>query len=191
MKTKMLFVAMFILLATVSHAQTEKGRVMIGATTSNLAFAARNGFSNFYLNISPHVGYFLIDNLAIGTRLGFGYNSLRNNGQNVTRGMGIGVGVYGRYYVPLTDRFKLPIDAEIGLVTGRTRSIGFESNYSQLRSHIAAGIAWFMTNNASLELLLGYHNLMPLSASVGGAEGSLTGQIGFSIFLDPKGNASE
>lgn len=160
---------------------------MIGASTSGLQGGlAGKGNSSLAFNLSPNAGYFVMDNLAVGLRLGLGYYGTKNTNTGFYRGSSIAGGVFGRYYVPLTKRLKLPIDLELGSSYSINNANGTKSSNNSYFGHAYTGISYFLAPNASVDLLLGYQFSELATPDGFSHKGSLGGQLGFSIYLDGK-----
>ena len=54
------------------NAQLQKGSVMVGGNVGDIEFGLGSG-SNFSISLTPRVGYFIQDNVAIGAKLKAGF----------------------------------------------------------------------------------------------------------------------
>lgn len=170
------------LLACTLQAQTEKGRLLVGATTHNLSMNVERQSSALAFDIHPQVGYFVMDHLALGTRLGFGHSFHRMNGFTQSRTTSLSGGVFARYYVPLSERIKLPIEVEGGIGYARNRSATAEGDFTSAYAGASTGLALFLNKHVSIDLMVGYRRSQPLNVPSPGS-GRLVGNIGFNIFL--------
>jgi Outer membrane protein beta-barrel domain len=178
---------LLLLLGVSLQAQTEKGKLLVSASTSNISFASRQGNSSTNLGLSAGIGHFVANNLAVGGQLGFGYNTANSPIGERYRSSIISVGAFGRYYIPLTQRIKIPIDMDFGMTFWATKSGSGKSDASALQGSASSGLSYFLSPNASIDLLLGYTGLQQLNTSSSNTySGRMLGSIGFSLYLDCK-----
>ncbi len=100
---KILYFTLTLLLTGLSSvvAQTEKGRWMVGASVGNFSYSAQNGNKSFAGSISPSAGYFVANNLVVGTGIPLGLST--NNyydptGEIHASTINMGVSPYVFYY---------------------------------------------------------------------------------------------
>ncbi|MEQ8469879.1 MAG: outer membrane beta-barrel protein [Marinoscillum sp.] len=106
MKIHLILYLLMTLSSGLLFAQTESGSLFLGGATSfNSGFGNAqtkadgstvdgSERSNFSLNLSPNVQYFVIDNLAIGVSLSTAYSSTKNEvGKSASSSYGIGPSV--------------------------------------------------------------------------------------------------
>ncbi|MCZ4245035.1 outer membrane beta-barrel protein [Pedobacter punctiformis] len=149
-----------------ANAQTEKGKVILGGNVGfNTSKVDGANKADVSFSIVPSAGYFVANNFAIGTGVGYTYNKevsrLRQNEAFV-------VAPFGRYYVGLSDQFKffgqlsvpmafgnnkiVDANGDTGAKVGSTTSIGV---------NVAPGFAFFPTKRIGIEVSvngLGYNN---------------------------------
>jgi hypothetical protein len=152
---KFLFVlGIAVLSAITTHAQTEKGTLLLGG---DVTFSSTDGESNF--TARPNIGVFVANNFAIGGQgylfTGDGFTSWR-------------VGPFARYY--FTDNAKgkpfVGARANIGGIDGSDTEFGFGAT---------AAYAIFLNKSIALEMGVHYDHLDEMDAiSVG---------VGFQIHL--------
>ncbi|MBB6499960.1 outer membrane beta-barrel protein [Pedobacter cryoconitis] len=139
-------------LAFTTQAQTEKGKFMLGG---NVEFDSNkpNGASksNTIFNIVPSVGYFVTDNFAIGT--GVGYESAKNhvdattvNGVNIggstTKNQAFVVAPFARYYKGITEQFKFFGQLSVPMAFGNTKVGDVDgNNYAKVSKYNNVGVA--------------------------------------------------
>src|SRR5690349_3679248 len=104
MKKLLLSLVAVSALAFTTQAQTEKGKIIVGG---NAAFStsksdADGAKSNTSFKIVPSVGYFVSDNIAVGTGVGYSYDKQIGESQN----QAFVVSPFGRYYANLSESFK-------------------------------------------------------------------------------------
>jgi hypothetical protein len=97
-----------------SMAQTEKGKVLLGGYLDFSSMKVNNeSKSRTNFGINPTAGFFISDNLVIGTGVGYAYSSYpQNNGTNGTvviyqqHENSVKISPFGRYYVGITPQIK-------------------------------------------------------------------------------------
>jgi outer membrane protein len=124
-----------------------------------------DSYNTIYLN--PNVGYFIMDNLGVGLRLGF-----QNNSFGDASSTGFGIGAMARYYV----------------FQGLFPQVGFMYNSFKVKDgpdaatdtdiNLGLGYSFFLNNSVALEPQL-YYNINSEEAN-----GNTLGlSIGLQIFL--------
>jgi outer membrane protein len=149
---KVTLVMVAAMLLTVStNAQMTKGGWLVGAS-SNLGFSSgkvdkdqKDAQSNF--NLSPAVGYFVMDNLAVGAAINFGSEK-----QGDVKNSSFSFGPFARYYFPMKVYGQLSYD--IGSIKYDDGTNSATDKTSALT--IAAGYAWMLNDNISLSPSLAY-----------------------------------
>ena len=141
---KVLLFFVFASVTSLSFAQTSKSNLMLGGSASYNSYSYEGGSSSTELNVNPSIGYFVIDNLALGAQLGYNLPS----GSEAT----IMGGPFVRYYfVSLASNVKLfgQADAEFSKTAGA----------SEISTNIggSAGLASFISKSTALEVSFGYH----------------------------------
>ncbi len=191
MKIKNVFlITLICLLGFSAQAQTEKGHWLVGATTSDLTLGVTRDFTQMSFGLSPSVGYFVADNLAVGARLGFGHSFAKSPGLYSSRNSAVAVSGFGRYYIPLTERLKIPIDLSVGYQYGSSNVNGNFSDGGSLLGTATTGLSFFLNDKVSIDLMAGYRGIKYANANNSLYNGSFTGQIGFSLYLEGKNNAN-
>lgn len=118
-----------------AYAQIGQGTLMLGGslgfnstgeqttkiTNPNAPDVKTPGYSNW--NFSPRIGYFLTDDIALGIDLGLGQtyrgNTTSTNGDKTDTysSFDFSVGVFGRYYMNLSDNLYFYGQARVGFTT--------------------------------------------------------------------------
>jgi opacity protein-like surface antigen len=170
MKKLFLSVAVLTGIAFTSQAQTEKGKFILGGTASyeSVKSEADGANANEGLTILPNIGYFVADNIAVGTGIGYNYS---NSGVASLSGQreAFVVNPFGRYYTDLGEKFKffgqlqVPMafgnvketnaDGDSGAKTGTSTAIGVA---------LSPGFAYYPTKRIGIEFAfngLAYNNL--------------------------------
>lgn len=139
---KVLFIAALVAASFAGQAQTSKGTYLLGGGAGFNSTSASGGGSTTSWNLSPNAGYFVIDNLAIGTSL-----SVADFGG----GTSFGFGPFVRYY--FTSLGKAKVFGNAGFTYN---SFGGGGNSTSVGA--AAGLAYFLNQSIALEAALGYTN---------------------------------
>ena len=126
MKKPVVLIAFLLSAGTLLGQFTAQGNFMMGST---LGFSAANStitqdygtgdvakenptYTQF--SIAPSVGYFLIDNLALGIGLDYTFNQVKNPNQATNKDSDLLFGPFARYYVPMTDDMSFFLEANFG-----------------------------------------------------------------------------
>lgn len=162
-----------------SHAQFKKGRILLGGDitfssmtdkTAQAGFSS-NSFNETRLQLTPKVGYFVIDNLAIGADITF----ITTSGGLSTTSTFL-AGPFVRYYIK-----NLFIEGEYGFGSGKSG----DTNTSTTGWTAGIGYAVFLNDYIAIEPTLiytsnsiDYNDLNHKSTIAGFAAG-----VGFQIYL--------
>lgn len=165
---KKLLLALSVLTSSLSvaTAQTEKGRWTVGVSVGNLNYQNRgNGITSFSADLGPSAGYFVANNLLVGTGIDLSLSTSNSTALNfatksvTTR---IGLSPFIRYYLGASSlkpyigasyRYtydKYRYTTRIGDVTGPGYSTAFVPT---------AGIAYFVNRTVALNAGLNYNIL--------------------------------
>ncbi|AOM80585.1 outer membrane beta-barrel protein [Pedobacter steynii] len=160
-----------------SQAQTEKGKIMVGG---NVAFDtkksdAAGAKSNTNFQIVPSVGYFVADNFAVGTGVGYGYSKTSGiAGPNNTvisgnKNSSFVVSPFGRYYANLSESFKFFGQLSVPMAFGKDKAVDAEGNVgaktastTEIGVALSPGFAFYPTKKIGIEFALNglnYNNL--------------------------------
>lgn len=188
MKKLTLFIIILFLTTNLLQAQTNKGNMLIGvSTTLSLTNNASNiitlGYSSSKvksdnpdfedddainktktINFSPRVGVFIVDNLAIGVDLSLAYQKqeIKQYDEYVQETNLYGAGPFIRYYIP-TNRIKpfIEINSLIAQVNTKSEMSSWgndESTFSAYGIGAGIGMAIPIGTKATFDLLAGYNN---------------------------------
>lgn len=121
---------MAILAMMTCYSQTQKGKMFLGgqfnlsgSTNSNEDTLYKYDLSSFGFQIYPGMGFFVVNNFAIGYDLKFGMSdetqTYENPGQALSQSttksntLSIGAGVFARYYKKIVDRLFFFANGEV------------------------------------------------------------------------------
>ncbi len=169
----LLFSALFGLLFLSLSAQPTKGAWMLGGDARFQSNIGGNSFNA--LSLSPRVGYFVSDRLALG--MGLGLAVLNTEFANYDGG---NVSPFARYYFPL-KKSKLSFLLETG-GSFSTITIGGETT-NTWRVQAGGGINYFLTPEFALEGMLGAGRVFP---TAGDHFTETDFRLGFQVYLHRK-----
>jgi len=134
-------------LAFSTQAQTEKGNYIIGGNVE-LNSGKNDGApkSNINFSIVPSVGYFVTDNLAIGTGVGYQFNKyysiLSANTFSSTKQQAFIVSPFARYYKGINEQFKFFGQLSVPMSFGNTKVGDVDgNNYVKVSKDNNVGVA--------------------------------------------------
>ncbi len=178
-----------------TQAQTEKGKIMLGG---NLAFDtqksdADGAKSNTSFEIVPSVGYFVADNIAVGTGIGYSYNKRIA----ATRSEAFVVSPFGRYYTNISDQFKFFGQLSVPMEFGSAHAVDANGdkgakigNSTQIGVAVSPGFAFFPTSKIGIEFALNglsYTNYRVQDANDNDVKGAGYDNVSFGTnFFAPK-----
>jgi outer membrane protein len=119
------------------------------------------------LNLTPTVGYFIIDNLAAGlildlstSRLNYDtFNPLTGLVEEASSGLSsVSAGPFVRYYLPMSVFFQGSATFGTQKYSNENSSGDSESIYRMRRYSLSVGYAWFLNDYVALEPSIGYQN---------------------------------
>jgi outer membrane protein W len=155
----------FILLAPIcigAQAQTTQGSLMLGGGIS-FSSSKNEGSEGDYKTTSfafiPSVGYFVVDNLAVGANLSLQSDKTTGgiNGNYEAKQTSLAVGPFARYYI-FTSNEKFAFMAEAGLLFGSGKQESNNNNSttksSSVNFYVSPGFTYFLTDKWGVELQL-------------------------------------
>lgn len=156
MKNLFLTLTAVTALSLAANAQTEKGKFIVGGQVSFETSKTKDidnkatGFS-----INPTVGYFVADNWAVGTGIGYGWSKQENGTAPTLKTDAFKVAPFVRNYVG-EGQFKFFSQLSVPMAWGKKTSelaTGDEKVKTQnIGVEIAPGFAFFPTNKIGIEL---------------------------------------
>ena len=120
-------------------------------------------------NISPKVGYFLSDDLAVGIKLGFGLSKTETGSTIDSDVSAVGAGVFARYYfLELGKRFKTYTEFGLGFGTTKEKEpfLGTETmttNDNAISAGLDIGANYFITEN--IAVTFGLMDILSISST--------------------------
>lgn len=171
-----------MLFGSAAMAQTQKGNLMVGGDLTNFGFNFQKGSTKFDFNLTPKLGYFIKDDLAIGGYVNFGLSTAKGAGSTVD----YGIGAFGRYFIndknvkklEFSKRARFFVEANAGFA-GTNPASGASTNGLNLGA--GPGLAYFITPNVALEALVKYDLIVGFGNSV--TSNQLGFNLGFQIYL--------
>jgi len=163
-----------------------EGNVGFSSTNDKNTDEKANGF-----NITPSVGYFITDDIAVGGT--FSLNSYKQevSGTDTEDQFGFGIGAFGRYYfLDLGERFKTNAEFGLGYLSMDDKLADVKEN--TFGAGLGLGMNYFVTEK--IALTFGLKNVLSFSSSkldVSGAKAVSEFNFGFGDVANPfGGNAS-
>lgn len=185
MKTIKLFFIATTLFAISANSQITKGNWMVGGSGNFTNYKSTFQNNNiettqtgYGFNISPNLGYFIADNVALGSALSFGFSNPSGNDNN---SHGYGLAPFVRYYFRKSDKMINPfLQTSYGFSKGKSDSGGSSKTNGY---NIKGGSAIFFNSSVAVELTLNYDSSKYNSDS---KSKYFTIGIGFQIHLEKK-----
>jgi hypothetical protein len=155
-----------------SNAQTNKGDWMVGG---NLRLNTAE--NNTQISFTPNAGVFVVDNLAIGGNFGLSYSKSGNN-----KFTSFNIGPFARYYFTTeTQTIRPLLHATFNYLSTKSKiSNTASSTNTGLNFFIGGGAAAFITENVSIDALLGYDRTKYKNFD---GSGGFAFNIGFQVYL--------
>ncbi|POY39572.1 hypothetical protein C3L50_10415 [Flavobacterium alvei] len=183
MKTIKIFFITTILFTLSAHSQITKGNWMVGGSGNftNYKSTFKSNNTEFTqtgsgINISPNLGYFVADNFAVGTAVGFSFSNPSGANNN---SHSYGISPFVRYYFRKSEKIINPfLQTSYGYGKGESDDGG--SNKSSGYT-IKGGSAIFFNSSVALELSLNYNSSKYNSDTT---YNDFTIGIGFQIHLE-------
>jgi len=166
------FLATLILLLNVVcvKAQSEgftKGDVFVSGTF-RVASATEGDLENSIFEISPRVGFFISENIALGGRMAYLQNKSENAVGTTADVASYGAGAFGRYY--FTPAQKFSVFGQLGLDYFRSKNSLSDFDTNSFNIGLSAGLNYFVSKHFSLEAVLAFLDYGTSSSSAEGTE---------------------
>ena len=147
-KSTLALIALVSLTGIVSAQTVNKNAWMLGGTMGfNSINTEGNDTSEIWFNLSPNVGYYITNDLAIGARF-----SLFTYSYGGSVNYQVGVGPWARYY------FINSLFAQAGMDFGSAGFdfFSFNADGGSTTIHMGIGYSWFLNNSVAIEPSLQY-----------------------------------
>ncbi|MCB2409285.1 outer membrane beta-barrel protein [Hymenobacter lucidus] len=146
-----------------AFAQTEQGSLLVGSSISQLTYAtsADGGRKDFTLGVTPTVGFFVANRLAVGAEINLAYvstNASYGNGGFKGKGLEYGLAPFARYYVLDAPKHKFFGQASYGIAGYSGKSESYDGGYSQTNKgsywsgSVGVGYNYFISPMVALEV---------------------------------------
>lgn len=137
-----------ILFITTSFGQTEKGNFLLGGNASlrihTYKLVNLNSYKTF--NFNPTMGYFIINNLALGIKTPLFWQGHNTDDYDFR----YGVSAFSRYYFLKTDKTSFFGSANFGLVGYKSKQLNTYTN-NGYNAGVGLGFAFFLNKNIGFE----------------------------------------
>lgn len=175
-----------LLAGSAAQAQTTQGTRVLGLSGGNFNFQKDGKDSGFSGMLTPTVGVFVADNLAVGASLPFGYSRYKSSDLFRRRELSLGLLPWLRYYIPSESRHRIFGELSAGGGFNSYRDKGPASQkYSDsdgfFQASAGLGYSYFITPAVGLEGLLAYTRTGGTEREFG--RGALGLNLGFRIYL--------
>lgn len=166
--------ALLSLFAAVLHLGTyaqllDRGNFMVGSTvgfsTANskvtIGDVENEGLTAQQINVAPAIGYFVLDNFALGLGADFTLNSVTEPGQDKTTDSDLLFGPFARYYFPMGDNVALFFVTNFGFGNSTDEQIVGENKQS-IETNVFAigagpGLTVYSTGGFAIETVFKYN----------------------------------
>ena len=183
-----------------AFAQTEKGKFLVGASTLLNAGViehsrVRDKVTTLseritHFSLTPHAGYFIKDNLALGAELSVSFSNTKDYDYNVElRESTIAFSPFVRYYFG-TKKVRPLVHVSGGIGSYKDNYIASSPQYNRESTStlfcysIGAGAGVFLTDRISIDLELGYGGISSkINEDVRGRQNAFGLNAGFSFFF--------
>ncbi len=168
--TKLVLVVALVASSTLSYAQCEKGKIMVGGESS-LSFTSLshklkddngsvNDGSTTNIDFTPQVGYFIMDGLAVGLALPISYENDEAQNGNKDKTTTFIMAPFVRYYFG-SSSLRPFVQGAVGFgsLTNKEERVGnpvVETKASIFMWDIAGGVAYFFNEHVSVDAALSY-----------------------------------
>ena len=183
MKTTTIFISLFIFSSTIIFPQLQEGSFLVGGgltgkvesiDSKSSGYTSKTEGSMIKFIVFPNLGYFFLENIAVGLSTRFGvtdyetesYNEIEKIGTRTTFTVTSGIGPFFRYYYPLGD-FALIGEFSYEWVRDDSEGEFLDYEFPRYNSKSeeertitilspAIGLVYFLTRNFSIEGMLKY-----------------------------------
>ncbi|CAM3485437.1 outer membrane beta-barrel protein [Sphingobacterium prati] len=143
-------------LTIAANAQTEKGKIMVGGQVGFETSKVKDtDHKNNSFSINPTVGYFVSDNWAVGTGVGYNWSKNEADKNNSTKVDAFQVAPFVRKYSangPLRFFAQLSVPMSWGKMTAESNNVETKNKFENYGVELAPGLAYFPTSQIGIEL---------------------------------------
>jgi hypothetical protein len=186
---KLLLTILITLAGTISYGQFSRGTLMLGGSGS-LEFSTNKdkgdgitveNYKTTSFSLSPQIGVFVTDALAIGGGMSFNSTVFKNRADNRTTNTSISIDPFIRYYLPQ----RLFFEGKFMIGTGTINSPNDKWSYSLTGWSLSAGYSIALNESIAIEPQLGYglSAFKPEDDNVKEIDAGLFLRIGFQVYL--------
>jgi len=161
MKNRIGCIVLLVVITTVLHAQTIKGTKVVGGGLQ-LQIEKAQDYENSETKTTdfsfiPSVGYFVIDNLAVGININYSTSKTENtflNNTNTTKSSSFAIGPFARYYMH-TSNEDFVFYGQVTALFGSGKETDTNDNKTKTSSFdmaLSPGLAYFFNEHWSVEL---------------------------------------
>jgi outer membrane protein len=193
---KILTLLIGVAMSTAGYAQFSKGTIMAGGSLSasfktnkmeagNTTTTTGNTNS---INVFPQVGYFVMDNLAVGAGIDLSSSTTKSKGSNnKTTTSSTSLAPFARYYYhKLYGQFAFDIGT--GNVKNTTGNTTTDNKFTTAGWNLAVGYAYLLNEHVAVEPQIGYSSFSQKDKITGNRNinSGLFINIGLQIYLGKK-----
>ena len=166
---KIITATLLVALFTIANAQTEKGDWMVGG-----GLRLNTSDNNTEIAIQPTAGIFFVNNLAFGGNIALDY--VKSGDTKVTS---FGIGPFLRYYFTHA-KVRPMLHGAINYLSSKVKTPGNSSTNNGFNFFLGGGAAIFISDQVSLDILLGYDHTKYKDFD---GSGGFALTIGFQVYL--------
>jgi hypothetical protein len=155
-----------------SNGQTEKGDWLVGGRID-----LNTGENSTHIGFSPNAGIFIINNFAVGGTFLIDYNKSGD-----VKATDFGIGPFARYYFT-TSKARPLVHVAFSYLSQKYKSPAFSTTNNGSNFLGAGGVAIFINENVSIEMLAGYSHTKYKDFD---GSGGLNLGIGFQVYLNKR-----
>jgi hypothetical protein len=148
----LLIIIVFIASYTDANSQTEEGSRMVGGSL-DLDLAFDDDDDAFEFLFTPRYGIFVKNGLAVGGEIGIRYEKTGDDNTETD----IAFGPFARWYILGGETLKMLLQAEAGYLYSRNKIGGSSATEHGFQFFGGPGMSYFISDNVSLDVILGYN----------------------------------
>lgn len=189
MKKTLFTFAVMIFCAAGAVAQTQQGLMLVSGSVGFNSVSYEGVYDGATqwdatittFELTPRVGYFVTDALAVGAGLEFSTTTTKEDEDKLTES-GIAFAPFARYYLPQ----GLFGEAEVGFGSNKTKAENEEVKSKIFQWSVGVGYAIFLNDNVALEPLVSYGSRTDTNSEDTKYKDKFSGiglNIGLSVYL--------